>query len=56
MNNFKAEIKIRESWVQVSAVFPFCVGELLDERLDEAQLTFFILLRCGIFVMAKTLS
>lgn len=37
MNNFK--IKIGGS--QVTAVFPLTYAELLDERLDEAQITFF---------------
>lgn len=37
MNNFK--IKIGGS--QVTAVFPLTSAELLDERLDEAQITFF---------------
>lgn len=41
MNQFIAEIKVAGEWQQVSAVFPFSIGELLDERLDEANLTIF---------------
>ncbi len=40
-NNFIASIKIGEEWQQVFAIFPFSMGKLLDERLDEAKLTFF---------------
>ena len=41
MNNFKVEIKENEEWNEVSAVFPYVSGDLLDERLDEASVTFF---------------
>ena len=37
MNNFK----IRIGGSSVTAVFPLTYAELLDERLDEAQITFF---------------
>lgn len=41
MNNFKVEIKEKDEWNKVSAVFPYISGDLLDERLDEASVTFF---------------
>lgn len=41
MNNFIVEIKEKNEWNKVSAVFPYISGDLLDERLDEATVTFF---------------
>ena len=37
---FKLYYKSGLSWVKLRAVFPFSDGELLDERLDEAYVTF----------------
>lgn len=37
---FKLYYKSGLSWVKLRAVFPFSNGELLDERLDEAYVTF----------------
>ena len=39
--SFKLYIKQGGTWQELRAVFPFNVGELLDERLDEAYSTFF---------------
>ena len=41
MNKFTVEIKQNGTWQRINAtpVFPFMWGELLDERLDEANLT-----------------
>ena len=35
MNNFKVEIKEKDEWNEVTAVFPYISGDLLDERLDD---------------------
>ena len=39
--NFILYYKDGDNWVAVNAVFPFKMGELLDERLDEASVVFF---------------
>lgn len=42
MNSFKAYIMKNDAWGKLpNTVFPFSFGELLDERLDEAYLTFY---------------
>lgn len=41
MNNFIVEVKKENEWKEVTAVFPYVSGDLLDERLDEAKVTFF---------------
>ena len=41
MNNFIVEVKEKDGWKNVTAVFPYTSGDLLDERLDEAKVTFF---------------
>ncbi len=40
-NIFRLSVKQDGEWQKVNAVFPFIFGELLDERLDEANVTFF---------------
>ncbi len=41
MRTFIVEINKGGKWRKVTAVFPFSSGELLDERLDEAYVTFY---------------
>lgn len=43
MNTFTVNIKRNGEYVPLgaTAVFPFSLGELLDERLDEAYITFY---------------
>ena len=41
MNSFTLEILEGGEWVRPIAVFPFTVGELLDERLDEGNVVFY---------------
>ncbi len=41
MNSFTLEILEDGVWKNPCAVFPFTVGELLDERLDEGNVVFF---------------
>ncbi len=41
MRTFSVEILKGGKWRKVTAVFPFSSGELLDERLDEAYVTFY---------------
>lgn len=40
-NTFKLFIEKDGAYKKVRAVFPFTLGELLDERLDEAKVVFF---------------
>ena len=39
--SFKLYTKDGGIWKKLRAVFPFSMGELLDERLNEAYVTFF---------------
>ncbi len=41
MNLFYLHYKEGNSWEQVNAIFPFTVGDLLDERLDESTVVFY---------------
>ena len=41
MNNFIVEVKEKDGWKNITAVFPYVSGDLLDERLDEAKVTIF---------------
>ncbi len=41
VRTFTLEYKDGDTWKNVTAVFPFTTGDLLDERLDEAKVVFF---------------
>ncbi len=41
VRTFTLEYKAGNTWKNVTAVFPFTTGDLLDERLDEAKVVFF---------------